>query len=253
MNLADLSKTIAFEFAGVPCQVRVSARAKNLRLILSPRDGLTVVTPAQANPRQVQAFMESRRAWVQRHWQKFAHAMPLAKAALPETLELRAVGETWQVEYRAATLANGAAKLRQLEPGRLLWSGDSDNPQPALHALQCWLAGHARLRLLPWLDDLSAATGLSYHSATIRGQRSRWGSCSGRKTLNLNYKLLFLPEDWTRYVLLHELCHTRELNHSPRFWALLERHEPASRQLRLAMRDAWRLVPAWVGESGRVR
>lgn len=77
-------------------------------------------------------------------------------------------------------------------------------------------------RILP-LKTASFAQrfGMSYERVKITSSRSRWGSCSGRKNINLSYFLLFLPEPYIDYVILHELAHTREMNHGPNFWKLL--------------------------------
>ena len=71
------------------------------------------------------------------------------------------------------------------------------------------------------LDFLSKQCGLPYSSVKINSSQGRWGSCSARKAINLSYYLVLLPSHLIDYVLLHELCHTREMNHSERFWALL--------------------------------
>ena len=85
---------------------------------------------------------------------------------------------------------------------------------------------------------------------SIRGQRSRWGSCSATGDISLNYQLLFLPPHLLRHVLVHELCHTVELNHSPRFWRTVARFEPDLAALREEMRRSWSHVPGWLLASG---
>ena len=74
------------------------------------------------------------------------------------------------------------------------------------------------------LAFLSKQYGLPYSSVKINSSQGRWGSCSARKAINLSYYLVLLPSHLIDYVLLHELCHTREMNHSERFWALLNQY-----------------------------
>lgn len=71
----------------------------------------------------------------------------------------------------------------------------------------------------------------SFNRICIRDQRTRWGSCSSDGNLNFNYKIIFLPEKYQDYVIVHELCHLRELNHSGRFWELVQKTIPEARQL----------------------
>lgn len=84
------------------------------------------------------------------------------------------------------------------------------------------LRKNARDILPPRLDRLARQNGLSYSNVRIGSSRGRWGSCSARKSINLSCFLLLLPVHLVDYVLLHELCHTREMNHDDRFWQLLD-------------------------------
>ena len=84
------------------------------------------------------------------------------------------------------------------------------------------LRRNAKIILPPRLYMLSERHNLPYQSVKINSSRGRWGSCSARKTINLSYFLVLLPPHLMDYVLLHELCHTREMNHGDRFWALLD-------------------------------
>ena len=80
----------------------------------------------------------------------------------------------------------------------------------------------------------------------LRCQRTRWGSCSIRGTISVNVCVAFLGQELLRYLLLHELCHTREMNHSRRFWALVGRHEVEYRRLDRELTGGWRSVPGWI-------
>jgi len=83
------------------------------------------------------------------------------------------------------------------------------------------------------LELLSKAYGLTYRKLKIRKSKTRWGSCSSKQSINLSFYLVLLPQHLIEYVLLHELCHTVEMNHSPAFWSLLDRYTGGrSRQLK---------------------
>ena len=96
------------------------------------------------------------------------------------------------------------------------------NLQSWLHkVIEEALRRNAKIILPPRLYMLSGQYNLPYKSVKINSSKGRWGSCSARKAINLSYYLVLLPKHLIDYVLLHELCHTREMNHGERFWALL--------------------------------
>lgn len=112
-------------------------------------------------------------------------------------------------------------------------------------ALQAWLVKvaeealrHQGMRVfLPRITQLAAQYGFSFEQLKIHKTHGRWGSCSTRKHINLSLYLLLLPESLQDYVMLHELCHTKEMNHGPRFWALLDAATGGkAQQLRQAMK-----------------
>jgi predicted metal-dependent hydrolase len=87
------------------------------------------------------------------------------------------------------------------------------------------------------VEEEAPALGVSYRRIEIRDQRTRWGSCSPRGTLSFNWRLVLAPFDVLDYVVVHELCHLREPNHSPRFWRLVAAHRPGWREQRDWLRD----------------
>ena len=208
----------------VAYRIRTSLRARNVRLQLSA-DGLTVVVPLHFNLRRIPAIVERKRAWIEAHLKRFA-AMAAASRAplteLPEGIELPALGESWFVEYRPARTRKVGAIQEQ--PDRITVYGAVDDRDACCEVLKAWLCRRAREALVPWLGRLAAEGGFRFTEAVIRGQKTRWASCSSAGTISLSFKLLFLEREEVRCVLLHELCHTQCMNHSPRFLQLLNGH-----------------------------
>ncbi|MFC1617711.1 M48 family metallopeptidase [Patescibacteria group bacterium] len=95
----------------------------------------------------------------------------------------------------------------------------------------------ARQFVFERLEYFNSYYNFRYNRISIRNQRTRWGSCSRRKNLNFNYKLLLLPRELADYIVVHELCHLAELNHSARFWKLVARVVPEHRELRKKLRQ----------------
>jgi predicted metal-dependent hydrolase len=233
---------------GVDYRIRRSARAKNVRLQLSVKDGLTVVVPLNFNLRRIPAIVEEKRAWIETNRRQLAERaeagarVPLA--ALPERIELPAVGESWEVDYQPAkTRTVGVIADR---PGRIVVYGAVHDRDACRRVLMLWLRQRAREELVPLLVRLAEENGFTFGEVFIRGQKTRWASCSSGGTISLSFKLLFLDRDAVRCVLMHELCHTVLMNHSPRFWALLGGFEPAYKVINKRMREGWKQVPTWV-------
>ena len=88
----------------------------------------------------------------------------------------------------------------------------------------------ARVEIGARLDRAVRVAGVSYRDLSIRAQRTRWASCSSTGHMSFNWRLLLAPESVLCYVIWHEVCHLEILNHSPRFWALVERRWPRYRE-----------------------
>jgi predicted metal-dependent hydrolase len=223
--------------------VRRSARARRLGLRVFPHGVVEVVAPLRVGQRSIDQFVRSHAGWIERTRGRFQALVGDAGFAPPAEIVLAALDERWHVAH-----TTGSPRL-QVTPapggGRLLLRGPEDD-QWRRQRLRAWLMARARETLLPWLALVSEDTGLEYTGATVRRQRSRWGSCTARRTISLNCALLFLEPELVRHLFLHELAHTRHLDHSRAFWGLVARLDPEFEAQEKRLRDAWPTVPAWV-------
>jgi len=233
--------------------VRESSRAKHVRFTVSISDGLVVVIPKGFDRRRIPGLIEGKLGWIERAMKRveaLRAAWPDASAR-PESIELPAIGRTWRIDWREAV--ERKVKVTEAGPLDLRVSGPIGNPDAWRQALRQWLIGQGRKHLIPWAEELARELDIRIGRVSIRCQKTRWGSYTGRKgqaaTVSLNAQLLFLPEHLVRYVLIHELCHAVHPDHSHRFWELVESHESGTSRLRQELRAAWRLVPGWLSTA----
>lgn len=225
-------------------ELQVSRRARHVRIKVSPLGQVVVVIPVGTDPAIVPRVLTEKQPWLRRVLQRVAacqHHLPASQTLQPDRIVLTALEEEWQVDY----LPNTAPKLTAAEmPQRLQLNRAASASDNAVQ-LRHWLQQRARQALPPWLCQVSEEFGLAFERVQIRGQKTRWGSCSSRGTISLNRNLLLLPAMTVRYLLIHELCHTRHMNHSPRFWQMVADCMPDYMQHEKVLRLATRNLPLW--------
>ncbi|NTW50913.1 MAG: M48 family metallopeptidase, partial [Chlorobiales bacterium] len=195
--------------------------------------------------------LDEKRIWIENSLQKLTRERLIIQTSssptrfrLPTELFFLATSELWRIDFSPE--AKLRATLQELERGTLLFTGNLRETLFCRKLLGSWINERAKLVLIPWLQTLSDELALPFKSARIRSQKTRWASCSSRKTINLNRNLLFLPPELARYVMIHELCHIVHLNHSAAFWKLVAEKDPDYRQHDKALRAANRRVPDWL-------
>jgi hypothetical protein len=208
-----------------PAQAEVvfvhSERARHYRLTLR-RDGAAVATiPRRGSEREARRFVEQHRAWLER-----ARARQEAR---PRSAGVWAAGTSvlWRGREEAIRLEGaGGRPLAVLGADTFRIARTDGDLRPAM---ETQFARRARIELPARTWELAAATGSEIKRVVIRSQRSRWGSCSARGTISLNWRLIQAPDFVRDYIIFHELAHRREMNHSARFWTRVETLCPAWR------------------------
>jgi predicted metal-dependent hydrolase len=204
--------------------IRRSDRARRLRIVVAP-EGVEVVLPRRMALREAEQFVAEKRPWIERTLRSYR----AAEAALPRVrlesggevpylgfqLGLRVNVEPWRtrpgVARRGGTLHVGVVAPGQAE---------------IREALVRWYRRRARVEIGERLDWATLRAGSHYAKLQIRDPSSRWASCSSTGAMSFSWRLLLAPEEVLAYVVEHEVAHLDVMDHSRRFWKLLESRYP---------------------------
>lgn len=197
-------------------RVRRSERARRVRVTVDQR-GVEVVLPRRAPEREAAAAIRELEPWIRRRVREVARAQ--------EAVAARGNSVPYLGELLSVRTEPGRTRVHRRGDELLAPAGPDREP-----ALERWYRRAAREEIAPRLERACALAGSSYSRLTIRGQRTRWASCSRTGAMSFNWRLLLAPEAVLEYVVWHEVCHLEIMDHSPRFWSLLERWCPDYRE-----------------------
>jgi len=211
---------------------------------IQPGLGLVVTIPKRFAKRDVPQVLAEHDAWIRESLADLERQTPEAyRRWPPEALHLHALDEIWWLHFGQSNARIDGSNQPDM---RVYLTDSADDKSAVAAALADLLKRRARQVLPPWVARLAAPHGLSVKRVSVRGQRTVWGSYSSSGTLSLNYKLLFLPARYVDYVLLHELAHTRYLDHSADFWRFLFSLDKDAEHLDATMNDVTQGVPPWL-------
>ncbi len=227
-----LMPTIELQGQTVHYSVRKSARAKRISLRFDVARGFQLVYPLRVHqPTPSEVFIQ-KQAWVlkaleqMRAYQKMRYERRYEQGAsfpfLGENLSLNLIEQDDQE----------MVWVRRFED-RLevkLSAAFMDNTDVIRAAIENFYRLEAKDYLPPRTRELADMHGFTYHKIRIKNQKTRWGSCSAKRNLNFNMRLMMTPPEAIDSVIIHELCHLRVMNHSKAFWKLVEKHCPDYRK-----------------------
>ena len=202
--------------------LRVSTRARHARLQIKPYQGLEVIIPVRFPRRAVPGLVEQHYDWIMQQLDK--HQLLFPRPELPSEIPVMVNNTVIALDPEIFTNTNYAQSIDRLRQ---------------LVRKKAW-------ELLPdMLESVSTECELAFNRISIRSQKTRWGSCSSKGTISINDQLLFVSAETVRYLMIHELCHTRHMNHSVKFWRLVESFCPDYRFHEKQLNDARRFIPQW--------
>ncbi|MFB9863410.1 M48 family peptidase [Rufibacter immobilis] len=200
-----------------------SATAKYVRISIRPGQGVKVTLPKRASLAQAEAFVQEKAAWIRKHLHSQQQEQGKKTVFTPET-EFRT--RFHQLLLLPHPLPQCKSRLKDgvlyvWYPEQISYE-HSDIQDYIVKAIEYTLRLEAKQYLPQRVAQFARQFGFSYQQVTIKNAKTRWGSCSATNNINLNLHLMRLPAHLCDYVILHELAHTVEKNHGPRFWALLD-------------------------------
>lgn len=219
-------------------RIRESKRARYINLVMNFQTGLELVVPAGVDVSNHQDLLRQREDWILKQLDRF-DTLPAPRQYVTGE-ELLYLGESYTLvvqpnvhKSRSTVRRDGSAIIVKL-PQALAETEQSDASRDAL---ENWYRREARRYITARTEALAAQHGLRYQNIAIRGQKTRWASCSTHGNLNFNYKLIMALPGAIDYVIIHELAHLREMNHSRRYWQLVENMCPDYKYWRKWLKD----------------
>ena len=215
----------------VVVQVRESSRARTMRLVVAPGRPPEAVVPTRTRHRTVDEFLRANQ-----HWLAGKLAALRMAAQRPPVFPLQP-GRIWVAGDPVTVVCEPNGRVATaMHGGQLVVSGAVTDVGAAVDR---WYRREARRRLTEAADRRAPALDVRVRAISVRDQRTRWGSCSPEGRLSFSWRLVVAPPSILTYVVLHELCHLREFNHSQAFWQLVE-----------SIRPDWRESADWLREHG---
>jgi predicted metal-dependent hydrolase len=211
--------------------LRRSARARRFSLRVAQADGrVTLTMPLRARESEALGFLNAQEDWLRRALSRIA------------TGQIVAFGAQLPYQGQLLHITPGNGRSVRVEGDSLLVPGDAARVGARVRA---WAMVQARDRLAEASDRYAGMLGRRYTSLALRDTRSRWGSCTSDGRLMYSWRLILAPAETLDYVAAHEVAHLAEMNHSPDFWAVVDRLYPGWQAQRRWLKTQGSSLHAW--------
>ncbi|MEZ4773180.1 MAG: SprT family zinc-dependent metalloprotease [Bacteroidia bacterium] len=209
----------------IPCLVEKN-RSRNISIqFAGPDPKLIIRTPGGVLTDDARAFIEKKKTWILRNYINMKALQENRAEFYKEIADSKILYQGQYIPFVMTTAAKRSVKMTA--DGQIHISLPLKDQKTPLHLiLFAALKALAKKYLIQRTQHLAQMTGSSVNVISVKNVKSKWGSCSGKKNINLNWYLIFLPIPLIDYVIIHELMHLREMNHSQNFWNWVNKFYP---------------------------
>lgn len=207
---------------------RTNPRSKSLRLTIDP-NGQVIVTTHPLFPRWLIApFVHKNAAWIEKNKTK------VSQRRQPHPSKLSIFGKEYEksVVYSSELPVGVTIQKKTVIINTVKGSPGKPSLSDAENYLERFLKQTAEKYIVPRTHQLAKNMGITFGRITLRQQKTRWGSCSSQGNLNFNWQLVHYQPEIIDYVIVHELAHRQQMNHSRKFWDIVRQYDPAFEQHR---------------------
>ncbi len=198
-------------------ELKRSNRSRGIRLSINRVGKLLVTAAAYISLNEIENFIQRQNLWIKKALEKVT-----SKALLHTQDEISVFGVMYKKELQPLSTTVGVQILND----KLIVTPVSDTAESIKNAVTLFLKNCAHSYIIPRLTALSEQMNISFKSVGFREQSSRWGSCSSSGHLSFNWRLVHFQPQVIDYVLIHELAHRQEMNHSHKFWQIVAKYDP---------------------------
>lgn len=225
----------------IPFIIRRSQKARSLRLQINLDEPRVVLTaPRFAMAFEINRFLKSKTSWIEKHLIKALKKVDLRPKPQYKNGDIfYYFGEPLSFVITFTSKKRPNVKVRGEKMFLALNSAITEQkiPSAAKKALQDYYRKKAEEVVHDRLQNFNEHYGFKYNRVTLRNQKSRWGSCTSSGNLNFNWRLIMAPIEVIDYVIVHELCHLKQMNHSKNFWSLVGEVVPKYKVYRKWLRE----------------
>ena len=217
--------------------IKRSAKRKKLTITVERDRSVIVHAPESISDENIREIVESKRQWIYektRHTQKYNEQQHPPGKELVNGESALYLGRQYQIEI----VQNGVSKI-QLKQRLLIPSSIAGEHK---EALRDWYVAKAKETILPRVESFAHELGAEYTNAKIVDNRYRWGSCTTKDNVNFNWRLIKAPMYVVDYVIVHELAHLLEGNHTPRFWNIVRTQSPKMEKAKQWLKEHGQLL-----------
>ncbi|CAN5289357.1 SprT family zinc-dependent metalloprotease [soil metagenome] len=201
-------------------QIQHHPRAQHIKIKITPQAEVIVVVPRDCPTFFIDRFVKEHSDWIEKNLKKIKDHQPTVKKNKDEMLlfgksYLKVIGQ--RSEFPLGVRVSG---------NRLIITPVTENKTSIDKSLQQFLKNTAEKYITPRTHQLAKEMKTTFKTISFKNQKTRWGSCSSLGNLNFNWRLVHVPPPVIDYVLIHELAHRTEMNHSADFWEIVRRFDP---------------------------